>query len=185
MSNFLKKSSNGTKLLLFLFFITFWVNLSLLNYDEVVGQGSVTNVSVTTAYNMINDNNTYPDLIILDVRTVGEYNSGHLCEALLIPVEELAGRIDEVEVYKNTEIIVYCRTGVRSQQASDILSSNNFTQIFNMLGGITAWIDAGYSLCYDQISPVVSISFTGEIFLISLLGIIATIILIIKSRKNT
>ena len=103
-----------------------------------------TDISVHVANDMINNNTGYPDLIVLDVRTQGEYNTNHLFNATLIPLDELTGRLDELASYNDTEIIVYCRSGSRSLQASNILVGNNFTKVFNMLGGIESWIDAGY-----------------------------------------
>jgi len=103
-----------------------------------------TDISVHVANDMINNNTGFPDLLVLDVREQWEFDSSHLHDALLIPLGELESRLDEIESYNETEIIVYCRTGVRSQEGSDILVANNFTKIFNMLGGITDWIDAGY-----------------------------------------
>jgi rhodanese-related sulfurtransferase len=103
-----------------------------------------TDISVHVANDMINNNTGYPDLLVLDVREQSEYDINHLHDALLIPLGELASRLDEIESYNETEIVVYCRTGVRSQEGSDLLVANNFTKVFNMLGGITDWIDAGY-----------------------------------------
>ena len=103
-----------------------------------------TNINVYTAYSMINDTETYPDLIILDVRTQSEYDAGHINGSILIPNTELESRIDEVQMYKDTEIIVYCRTGARSLAAVNILIAHNFTKVYNMEGGITAWDSAGY-----------------------------------------
>lgn len=101
-------------------------------------------ISVDVAYSMINDTVSFPNLIILDVRSQSEYDSGHLNNSILIPVDELESRLNEIEEYQNTEIIVYCRAGSRSRAASEILSENGFSKVYNMLGGISAWIDAGY-----------------------------------------
>jgi len=101
-------------------------------------------VSVSVAYSMINDSITYPNLIILDVRNQDEYDSEHLNNSILIPLGELESRLNEIEQYNNTEIIVHCRSGSRSASASEILASNGFSKIYNMLGGINAWIDADY-----------------------------------------
>ncbi|MHA2004770.1 MAG: rhodanese-like domain-containing protein [Candidatus Thorarchaeota archaeon] len=103
-----------------------------------------TDISVHVANDMIHNNTGYPDLLVLDVREQWEYDINHLHDALLIPLGEIASRLDEIESYNETEIVVYCRTGNRSQIGSDLLVANNFTKVFNMLGGITAWIDAGY-----------------------------------------
>lgn len=111
-----------------------------------------TDITVHVANDMINNNTGYPDLLVLDVREQWEYDISHLYDALLIPLGELESRLDEIESYNETEIIVYCRTGARSQEGSDILVANNFTKVFNMLGGITAWIDAGYDYWSNETS---------------------------------
>ncbi|MCK5402656.1 rhodanese-like domain-containing protein, partial [Candidatus Bathyarchaeota archaeon] len=79
---------------------------------------------------------------ILDVRRQDEYDSGHIERAIIIPVDELEDRLDELS--KNDELLVYCRTGNRSSSAVNILQSNGFTMIFHMKDGITGWIQAGY-----------------------------------------
>jgi rhodanese-related sulfurtransferase len=83
-----------------------------------------------------------PNLVILDVRTQAEYDSGHIQNATLIPVTELANRLGELDTEK--EILVYCKAGGRSATASQILVDNGFSKVYNMLGGITAWMSAGY-----------------------------------------
>ena len=83
-----------------------------------------------------------PSLIILDVRRQDEYDIGHIERAIIIPVDELEDRLDELS--KNDELLVYCRTGNRSSSAVNILQSNGFTMIFHMKDGITGWIQAGY-----------------------------------------
>lgn len=83
-----------------------------------------------------------PSLIILDVRRQDEYDIGHIERAIIIPVDELEDRLDELS--KNDELLVYCRTGNRSSRAVNILQSNGFTMIFHMKDGITGWIQAGY-----------------------------------------
>lgn len=100
-------------------------------------------ISVDTAYNMITNGN-YPDLVVLDVRTQSEYDSGHINGAILIPHTELDERIEELAGHENHEIIVYCRTGVRSAIGSEILDFHNFTKVYNMMGGISSWQSAGY-----------------------------------------
>jgi len=71
---------------------------------------------------------------------------GHLYGAILIPYDQLEARIGELEEHRNHEIIVYCRSGYRSQIACETLVKYNFTKVYNMLGGIIAWIDAGYPI---------------------------------------
>lgn len=77
-------------------------------------------------------------VVVLDVRTREEYGSatGHLQRSLLIPVQELEQRIEELAPYKERKIIAYCRTGKRSGKAADLLAKHGFT-VLNMEGGIT------------------------------------------------
>ncbi len=115
---------------------------------QIAHASPYTDIGADTAYNMIT-NGSYPDLVVLDVRRQEEYDSGHIEGAVLIPHMELDGRIEELAGHENHEIIVYCRTGVRSVIASEILDSHNFTKVYNMLGGIQAWQSAGYPVEED------------------------------------
>jgi len=139
-----------------------------------------TDISVSVANDMINNNITYPDLLVLDVRTIEEFNENHLYNATLIPLAELEGRLSELASNNDTEIIVYCRSGTRSLQASNILVANNFTKIFNMEGGINAWITAGYDYWLNE--DLMIIDFALPVFLVSLIGIIFVLVLFSKRR---
>lgn len=79
---------------------------------------------------------------ILDVRQPEEWNEFHVPDSTLIPLGELASRVDELP--KDQEIVVVCRSGNRSAQGRDILLSAGFTQITSMAGGLTQWKAAGY-----------------------------------------
>ena len=79
------------------------------------------------------------DVIILDVREVDEYDSGHIPGAVLLPL----GTIDKdsaaaVIPDKDSVVLVYCRSGNRSKQASSILAELGYTGIFEF-GGINTW----------------------------------------------
>jgi len=100
-------------------------------------------IDVGTAHNMITSGN-YPNLAVLDVRTQGEYDNEHLEKAVLIPQVELEARIDEFVSHKDHEIIVYCKSGGRSQSASEFLEEHGFAKVYNMLGGIQEWKSASY-----------------------------------------
>jgi len=112
------------------------------------------NVSVQEAKEMIEKG----DVFILDVRTPDEFNSSHIKGATLIPVSNAFGsnlnsdsllkaRIDEVPKKK---ILVYCRTGRRSDTAGIMLVNAGYSQVYSMVGGITAWIDAGYPVVSSE-----------------------------------
>jgi rhodanese-related sulfurtransferase len=97
------------------------------------------NVDVGEARDLIADK---ADLVILDVRTVVEFENGHLEGAINIPVEELSMRLSELN--QKDELLVYCRTGNRSTTAVGILRENGYDQIYHMNGGIVAWGNAGF-----------------------------------------
>jgi len=103
------------------------------------------NITVNSAYQMIT-NGSFPNLVILDVRNQSEYDTGHLYNAVLIPINELEKRISELQDHVGHEIIVYCGSGYRSQVACEILVGHDFAKVYNMLGGIRAWMEAGYPI---------------------------------------
>jgi rhodanese-related sulfurtransferase len=80
---------------------------------------------------------------LLDVRQPEEWNEFHVPDSTLIPLGELASRVDELP--KDQEIVVVCRSGNRSAQGRDILLDAGFTQVTSMAGGLTQWKAAGYS----------------------------------------
>lgn len=82
--------------------------------------------------------------LLLDVRTREEFNSGHIKNALLIPVQELQKRVGELSEYKHSDILIYCATGNRSTVASKILIDNGFKRIANLRYGIHGWVTSRY-----------------------------------------
>lgn len=122
---------------------TFAFSLGEVNGDIIVVDYRQTNyreVSANEAAQLINTENP----VILDVRTPGEYSRGHLKNSVLIPVQELQGRLKELAPYKDREILVYCATGNRSTVASKILIDNNFKQIANLRHGIHGWVKENF-----------------------------------------
>ena len=71
-------------------------------------------------------------LIIIDVRTEEEYESGHIEKAINIPYTEIESKVN---YDKNQAIAVYCRTGVRSSEAAKTLEKMGYTKIYD-LGGV-------------------------------------------------
>ncbi|HET9911946.1 MAG TPA: rhodanese-like domain-containing protein [Anaerolineales bacterium] len=79
---------------------------------------------------------------ILDVRQPEEWNDFHIPDSTLIPLGELASRVDELP--RDQEIVVVCRSGNRSQQGRDILLEAGFSQVTSVAGGVTQWRAAGH-----------------------------------------
>ena len=78
------------------------------------------------------------EVIILDVRTQEECNSGHIENAVLLPVNEIKDNADEILADKNAKILVYCRSGNRSATASKELIEMGYTNVYDF-GGIISW----------------------------------------------
>ncbi len=74
--------------------------------------------------------------VLLDVRTPGEFASGHIDGAINIPVQELGGRLGELKD-KNKTVVVYCRSGARSASAAATLEAAGYTT--RDLGPMSAW----------------------------------------------
>ena len=115
--------------------------LAVAGYYMQMGSGGsgYGNVDVGEARDLIAEK---ADLVILDVRTVSEYESGHLKGSINIPVEVLRGRLSELN--PDDELLVYCRTGNRSTTAVGILRENGYDRVYHMDGGIVAWNAAGF-----------------------------------------
>ena len=78
-------------------------------------------------------------LHILDVREPNEYAETNM-GGLLIPLGKVMNmQVDEIEDWKNEEVIVHCRSGVRSAQACTMLEQIGFKNTKNLSGGILAW----------------------------------------------
>ena len=78
------------------------------------------------------------DAIIIDVRSLEEFNSGHISGAILLPLPRLAEEIIYLVPDLERPVILYCRSGNRSGQALDILTNMGYTNVYN-LGGILDW----------------------------------------------
>jgi len=81
--------------------------------------------------------------VIVDVREDSEWNEQHIPGAIHIPLGQLNERLAELKQYKDSPVITQCRSGGRSAQAVDVLTSAGFSKVYNMEGGIIAWDKAG------------------------------------------
>ncbi len=82
-------------------------------------------------------------LHIIDVREPDEYNEYNI-GAQLIPLGKIMSmQVDEIEDFKEQELIVHCRSGNRSAQACMFLETMGFTNCKNLVGGMIAWQEMG------------------------------------------
>jgi len=77
------------------------------------------------------------EVLLLDVREPFEFSLCKIDGSRLIPLRELGKRVDELD--KDADIVVYCHTGQRSAVATQYLSSQGFSRVRNLKGGIRAW----------------------------------------------
>lgn len=92
----------------------------------------------------------HPGALLLDVRTQTEWEQdGHLENATLIPHTELEARGEELPSEKDSMILLYCRSGNRSQDAAQTLLDLGFTNIIELESGINGWKDAGKPVSYQ------------------------------------
>jgi len=83
-------------------------------------------------------------LQVIDVRRPAEYSSGHVPGAMTSPLSGLEGRITDLPLAKDTQTAVICAGGYRSSAAASLLQKHGFTNLINVMGGTSAWVNAGY-----------------------------------------
>lgn len=81
------------------------------------------------------------DIVLLDVREPHELKICCLKYTHHIPMGDLRFRMDELEPFKEKDIIIYCRSGRRSNMATIFLSELGFKSVRNLKGGVLAWSD--------------------------------------------
>ncbi|MDH5544522.1 MAG: rhodanese-like domain-containing protein [Gammaproteobacteria bacterium] len=97
----------------------------------------VNHIGINEAVRLINN-----EAHVLDVRLENEFKQAHLQNASHIPVGALESRARELDKLKQQAIIVYCQSGNRSVRGAQILKKHGFEQVYNLRGGISAWIQA-------------------------------------------
>jgi rhodanese-related sulfurtransferase len=79
------------------------------------------------------------DFVLLDCREADEFALVNIAGAKLIPMSELASRIDELKPWRDRRIVVYCHHGGRSLRVANWLRGQGFDQAQSMAGGIDTW----------------------------------------------
>lgn len=79
------------------------------------------------------------DFTLVDVRNPDETARGIIDGAVIIPLPQFAGRIEELRPVADREIVVYCERGARSQTACEILAAAGFLRVINLSGGHAVW----------------------------------------------
>jgi rhodanese-related sulfurtransferase len=103
-------------------------------------------VSAKEAADLIDKHNGDNEFAILDIRTPGEFQSGHLAKS--IPIDfysptfgDQLNRLDKTKTY-----LVYCRTGNRSTKSLELFQKLKFQKVYHMASGISAWKSEGFAV---------------------------------------
>ena len=104
--------------------------------------GKVTNLNVSEFATKISDSS----VTLVDVRTPGEFMSGHIAGATNIDFESGTFEADIQKLDKAKVYAVYCRSGNRSGQATALMAKDGFKAVFNLNGGVIEWTGAGQAL---------------------------------------
>ncbi|MBS3739739.1 rhodanese-like domain-containing protein [Mesohalobacter halotolerans] len=130
------------KLFLSLSFFSF-LGFSQNSIDEAIEKfntGSINYISVEALKDKLDAGQ---DLILLDTRAKKEFRVSHLKNAIWVGYDNFdIKKVKQLD--KNTEIVVYCSIGVRSEQIGEQLKAMGFKNINNLYGGIFEWSNQGY-----------------------------------------
>lgn len=110
-------------------------------YMKALPVESLNLISVQSLKDKIEKNE---EMVILDVRRDEEWEKGHIEGARHVYVGHLEENLDKVP--RNSPIIVYCDSSRRSNIAASILKKNGYDMVYNVLGSMTAWKNAGYKV---------------------------------------
>ena len=101
-------------------------------------------VSAKEAADLIDTHDGDSDFAILDIRTPGEFQSGHLQSAILIDFysQTFADQLSRLD--KEKKFLIYCRTGNRSARSLEIFKKLKFQKIYHMANGISTWKSEGF-----------------------------------------
>ncbi len=109
-------------------------------------KNNITAVSAKEAADLIKMHSGNSEFVILDIRTPGEYNSGHLANSILIDFysNTFADQLSQLD--KEKAYLIYCRTGNRSSKSMEIFNKLKFQKIYHMASGIRGWAAQGFSV---------------------------------------
>lgn len=123
-------SSLLSRLIMTLFFVA----------GSTICMAQVTDISQAELMQRIKANHTG---LILDVRSKGEYASGHIPGAINIPHDQLGSRLAEIGSYKDKDIVLYCASGGRVGSAAKTLQPAGFSKLLHLDGDMNGWRSNG------------------------------------------
>lgn len=82
------------------------------------------------------------NIVVLDVRSVGEYSHGHIAGAINVSHDTVKENLSQLSQYKDSTVVVYCRSGRRAGIAEHILAENGFSDVRHLTGDMNGWLEA-------------------------------------------
>lgn len=134
MDKFLEFTSNHVLLVSALM-----ISLFVAIFSELRRKASgLVNVDPGDAVKLINN-----DAVVVDIRSADAFARGHIVNAKNIPLDELDGKIDQLEQFKGSPIIAVCDAGVTTTKIVNQLRGSGFESVFGLKGGMAGWGQAG------------------------------------------
>lgn len=120
-------------------------NSSNSTIEEVENSNVLKSVSAQEFKQLIN-NRDVENSVILDIRTLEEYNSGHIENADLLDYYSKSFRYELSQLNKDKTYYIYCRSGSRSGQTLSMMKDLGFTSVINLGSGINSWKSNNYEI---------------------------------------
>jgi rhodanese-related sulfurtransferase len=92
-------------------------------------------LSATQAVRLMNQG-----ALVIDLRSKDLYDAGHIVDARNVPVGEIESQADNLKKWRDKSVITYCDSGAAGASAARTLTKLGFTKVFNLQGGLNAWV---------------------------------------------
>lgn len=122
---------------------------SLLTAVAFAGETSkISQQELLTALKAPNNN-----IVLLDVRSADEYNQGHVAGAINVSHSVVEDNLKKLSQYKDSTVVVYCRSGRRAGIAENILAENGFKNLRHLTGDMNGWLEAKLPVVSNKQQP--------------------------------
>jgi len=131
-------------------FLLLLVAIFLMAAISLQAQHKYYNITVQLADSLIKARTDTANFVIIDIRTPGEYERGHLENVIMLNYITKKGKREILKLDKKKSYLIYCRTGGRSAALLKKMKKRRFHEVYNMLGGIKAWTKEELPLIVEE-----------------------------------
>lgn len=114
----------------------------LLPLTLLIGCSFESDAALMSQQQLLDAINAGEHILILDVRTPGEFEEGHIPGATHIDHRDIDARLHEIDSYKESAVVVYCLSGMRAAMVESTLIDAGFRQVFHLQGDWSSWREA-------------------------------------------